>query len=187
MNIMSLDKFPESLFLKQVVELEELIIGNANGLCWNDRWDRDNYKCSLPLKKEFSFVIVENFVLLGFSIGYQYKPGWAHISRIGVHPKIKGKGYGLRLIYEQSAKILTYPMEIITIETITGNVAALKAYSKIGFNKLAGNSLALYLKIRNRETSRYIGGQEAHSVLVKIEGDLDLEWYFGEFFSDMKD
>lgn len=169
MEIIGMPQALEVFTLNDFEELENQLYIKSGQLYCNKAWNRTNFSQYLPRKDDFSFCAMENNCLLAFAIGYEYSPGWAHISKVGVNPTLQGKGIGKALVSEQTAVIFLNKINLITIETRIENKTAVNLYKDLGYTTLNKDQVKKYISIRGREKNQYLGKEKIQLVLKKCK------------------
>ena len=132
-----------------------------------DFWDLDNFLLDLPLKQELTKIIIIEDRIIGFSVAYMFKNGWAHISRVGLEPNWQGTEMGTKLLQYQLADFKKYNIDICTIDYKKRNFKIGKLYKKLGFKEFKFEALKKYVLIRERKYKEYLTENSEYNALYK--------------------
>ncbi|HIN77678.1 MAG TPA: GNAT family N-acetyltransferase [Gemmatimonadetes bacterium] len=125
-------------------------------------WGREQFLLPLERKLDFSLLICLSEVV-GFSIAYEFRGGWAHISRVAIEPAVAGRGLGKELLTAQLAKLREAGCKTCSIDVRMDNVAATRLYRKLGFERMRDAALIGYVNERGRDPEEYLSTEPSHS------------------------
>ncbi len=98
-----------------------------------DNWTLDNFLLELPEKWNYSFVEVENEVMLGFIVCSKVNDSNLHIHRLAVGHDYQNKGVGTGLLNSVLIKARCRRFIYTTLKVSLSNICAQKFYEKNNF------------------------------------------------------
>lgn len=155
------------LHMDEILLIEQTVQSRYGALYADDRWSQKEFVYSLPFKDKFSLGMFWGDKLIGFSIAYEYSPGWAHISRVALDPMFKSRGYGKLLLLEQLKQMQNKNIAKCSIDLVSKNKQALNLYLNLGFIIQKGSQLDNYVLERDRVEKDYIGDELNHFAMIK--------------------
>ncbi|MGE5329813.1 MAG: GNAT family N-acetyltransferase [Deltaproteobacteria bacterium] len=146
----------------------------------HNAWTEEAFLYKLPNKFVLSLAMLKNRELAGYSIAYEFKDKWAHISRVAIHPLFQRQGLGEMVLTEQLKEFNNKKIEIATIELEKDNIRAEKLYKKLGFKALTHNELSQYVITRERKFDDYVSKDSQQIVMANNFTDTKIEVLFKE-------
>ena len=96
-------------------------------------WSRDAFLRELEENVVARYLVLEEDDRLAAYGGMWLVIDEAHITNIAVHPDMRGRGYGERIVRALMALAADTCMDIITLEVRRSNAVAQALYHKVGF------------------------------------------------------
>ncbi len=112
--------------LGEVLQIERASFPTA----WSERMFRNELRS--PLSRNFVARGPEEGRIAGY-INFWVFAGEVHLNNIAVHPDLRGKGIGSRLLKEMMATARKERAVWLTLEVRPSNLAAIRLYEKFGF------------------------------------------------------
>ncbi|PRY85671.1 GNAT family N-acetyltransferase [Mongoliibacter ruber] len=142
---------------------------NAFGNIYDEtKWTYKEFAHSLPKKEIYSIGGIIDNQLVGFSIGYEFKPKFSHVSRFAISPHFIGTGISKKIMLFQLEIMSQNNCEKCSIDLTRKNERAFKFYSSLGFKQLKGDDLEEYVLLKNRDESQYLDEDSSHIAMVLI-------------------
>lgn len=112
--------------------------GDLDAVCAVDRvcaappWSRECFASELHARHTFYRVALLDGAVVGYA-GAHVVQDEAHVVTLGVHPAVRRRGIGERLLAELLSECAGRGCRRVTLEVRSGNTAALALYLKYGF------------------------------------------------------
>jgi len=106
------------------------------GMCFASRWQPGAYETELTNPKSHYYVAVGPARVVGFT-GMWTSHEEAHVTTCAVHPEMRRRRIGQRLLRALLYKGHELRVERVTLEVRAGNDAAISLYAKHGFARVA--------------------------------------------------
>lgn len=155
MRIECLDRAAFEKYAASILNLEAEVVAQTGAVYSDQPWTKDNFLRPLPGKEDFSFLArdEEGTRVLGFLIAHT-RYGHVHVSRVAVSPDHQRRGVASALFAALRNKMRDTGMVTITIQLNAGNEAAVRAYERVGLERLSGEGLKQYLAAHNLDGAR---------------------------------
>jgi ribosomal protein S18 acetylase RimI-like enzyme len=96
------------------------------------RWTDIEFRKDLPGKWEFSYLVLDNKVLVAFIIA-SIKATGLHIHRLGIEYSFQNQGLGSKLIYIIQKQALLKNLNSLSLKVHKSNTRAINFYTRMGF------------------------------------------------------
>lgn len=102
----------------------------------NQAYARDEYRYALQVAKAVNLIHEESGEIVGFA-GAFYHKAWraGHIYTVNVHPTLRGKGLGKKLMAELEARLYALGMTKVVLEVNVENAGAIALYESCGYER----------------------------------------------------
>jgi ribosomal protein S18 acetylase RimI-like enzyme len=165
-QITSLDYESLKTRLQEIIDIENKTFLRYGSLYDIKPWTEVEFLSERKSKDIFSCAAIENNVLVGFSIAYEFDANYGHISRLAALSS-PGKKIGSALVDFQIVAMQKNGIKICSVDLISGNAAAYHLYASRGFRRLEGQNLFEYLDYKKRDRHEYIGNRPSHIAMIK--------------------
>lgn len=150
MMIRTMTKDVSSRYAEQLLELYYISMGT-----FSSNWDESNVTVDLPDKWRYSLVMFSDELVSAFLLASVYCANIVHVHQLSVHPKLKGQGYGKKLIRQLVDISKETGIEAISLESLVQNTEANRFYDKLGFEIISDSeSINEYLSNKNKQHKR---------------------------------
>jgi ribosomal protein S18 acetylase RimI-like enzyme len=152
--------------MPQILTVETNVYSAHRAIYDTSPWQAKNFLNELPEKEMYSAFLIHQGVVKGFSIAYEFQPGYCHISRVAIHTEIVGKGLGTQLLQSQLDRMAANGISTCSIDLKVENVPACIFYTKLGFKRLTDKTLEEYVELKSREVNEYLGNSPSHIAMI---------------------
>ena len=100
-------------------------------------WSKESFRSDLENTKVARYLVLEEEgEIIGYA-GYWCIVGEGQVTNVAVAPLQRGKGYGLQLVQEMTARAFAEGCTTMFLEVRVSNEAALGVYTKLGYAKVS--------------------------------------------------
>jgi ribosomal-protein-alanine N-acetyltransferase len=103
----------------------------------NQAYTREEYHYAIAKAKAVNLVYEEGERIVGFAGAFHHKQWKAgHVYTVNVHPSMRGRGLGVRLMEACEARLRALGMTRCVLEVNVENEAAIRLYEKMGYARV---------------------------------------------------
>lgn len=144
------------MIVRPVKEEDLITISELEAQSYPVPWTLQNFIDDYANDFAFMFVLEEKDLILGYG-GFWLLYDIANITKLTIHPLLRGKGLGEILLNDLIGRMKSQDVINIVLEVRVSNQKAINLYEKVGFIKDG---------IRKRY---YSDGEDAHLMILKVK------------------